>query len=234
MRRILIAASLMVVFTLCIGLPAHSADPPTGDADELKIVLVQLDPNQNITTSNAYDPKFEAKRIDLNVAYDDVLLNIDELSLTEDEMEDAGCFMPSIKLIYKDYTYVISSFCNSAVKFKNASPYVTSNVVITNDFVFTKSVVDYLTKLQGQHFRQDLMTVYNTQVQQYLAKINEVDPSLLTQPDDMAVFGDFSDFNIDDSVVNSGTTNLDIFNDPFGNPFGAGSTGWDDWSSFKF
>jgi len=233
MRRILQVAGLMVVLAVSSCQFAHAADPPVGDNNELKVILVQLDPNQNITTTNCFDLKFEAKRTDLNLTYDDVLLNIGELALTEDEMEDAGCFMPSVKLVYKDYTYVISPFCNSSVKFQNSAPFVTSSTILPTDFVFTKSVVEYLQKLQNQYFRQDLMAVYNTQVQQYLAKINDVDASMLGQTDDMAVFGDFSDFNIDDSVVSPPAT-LDIFNDPFSNPFSGGNMGWNDFSGFDF
>ncbi|MEL6653984.1 MAG: hypothetical protein AAFQ87_24585, partial [Bacteroidota bacterium] len=62
------------------------------------------------------------------------------------------CFVPEIKLVYESHTYVISLYCAKVVKYRNKTPWFTSQERLKNDLLLTPRMVTFLDNLRQQHF----------------------------------------------------------------------------------
>jgi hypothetical protein len=131
------------------------------DNFEPKVIVIQLNPALKPDRFNCFDARFDAYPFTLTLTNRDVLNRLDEIGLTEEVIESEGCFVPLAKLVFKDFTYIISPNCANSQKYKNTSPYVTSREMVENDFIYTESVVRFLDKIQNTYFRKELQEVYN-------------------------------------------------------------------------
>lgn len=169
--------------------------------DKEKVIVALIDVDNVANIENCYLKKYEKKRMTIHLDENEVLSNLLDYTETEDVLSDANCFIPNIKLIYKDYTYVMSTFCTAVVKFRNEAPYKTSSDRLVNDFVFTESTLEYLEKLV-KDFKGPIM-YDSTTVEQY-SNLNFTDAQ---QNKDEDSFGFDSDDDLDNDIVSE---NIDL------------------------
>jgi hypothetical protein len=149
---VFLAASLSLSGDPATMNPAGSktALPPANDLE--KIILVDVDITAAADAPKCYSSNYDKKRVEVQVEFDDPLNNLTDFVMEGDALENAGCFLPELKIIYADFTYVISLYCGSVVKYKNTSPYVPSNVKVANDLEVTEDLLNYLRNKHKQYF----------------------------------------------------------------------------------
>jgi hypothetical protein len=187
-----VVVSLCVLAALLLPLigSAQATNPVPDDDD---VIIIAMDPQKPVTKQNAWQKQFDVKTVRLNPAKNDELLHLEELAGNEVPFkESANCFLPSLKLVYKDYTYVISTYCASVVKYKNSAPFVPSAQIIPNDLSLTESVIDELENNQVQHLKTNLIANFKYCATKYpqervlqngksLSKEEEEEEELLTK-----------------------------------------------------
>ncbi len=137
-------------------------------ADDDDVIIIAMDPQRPVTKQNAWQKQFDVKTVRLNPTKNDELLHLEELAGNEVPFkESVNCFLPSLKLVYKDYTYVISTYCASVVKYKNSAPFIPSAQILPNDLLLTESVVDQLEENQVQHLKTNLLANFKYCVSKY-------------------------------------------------------------------
>lgn len=131
-------------------------------ADEDKVVLAQLAIDPIPDPDKAYLSEYELKRIVLPLGPDSPLALLPEglAADDDDKLATGGCFVPTHKLIYADYTYVLSTYCTNARKFKNTSAFVTGTQELPNDLVFTEPLLMYLEQLHAKNFKPEARAIY--------------------------------------------------------------------------
>lgn len=172
--------------------------PPTGTAqlpppeDLEKVILVDVDISTTADAAKCYAPTFDKKRVEVQVEFDDPLNNLTDFVMESDPIESADCFLPEMKIIYTDYTYVISLYCGSVVKYKNSAAYTPSNLKVANDLEVTEELLQYLRNKHKQYFGP-----YNPAISSRLCpgrKIADVSP----EPGDDPLLGDDKDPELDE------------------------------------
>jgi hypothetical protein len=151
--------------------PATEAKPATQTAaadNDGKVIVVQLNHTALPAPEASYKAEYEIKRVEVLLTPDNPLANVTEAGETDEKLSDGGCFIPTVKLVYDDYTYVLSTFCTSARKFKNTAPFVTGTEMLPSDFVFTDAVLGYLEQVHAQHFKPDYKEIYHALAQSYV------------------------------------------------------------------
>jgi len=103
-----------------------------------------------------YTTRYDQKRVKIEYAFEDTINYLADFVYEEDPMHGPDCFIPEMKLVFKYYTYVVSIYCTSAIKYKNSAPYKASSTRMKNDLIFTPSVYDYLNRLKAEHFEGEL------------------------------------------------------------------------------
>ena len=126
--------------------------PPVQTQQTEKVIVVQLDVQFPEQAGKCYTSSFDKKKIELAVEFDDTINFLPDFVYEEDPIEGPGCFMPQMKLIFQDYTYVLSLYCTSVLKYKNSAPFVASSSKMENDLEITESVLVYLKKLHRRYF----------------------------------------------------------------------------------
>lgn len=122
-----------------------------------RVYLVWLEVQRPSDVAHCYTERYDRQRVALDITYQDPLSDLADYSFAEDEMEGPDCFLPELKLIYKNYTYIVSLYCTKMIKYQNASPYTPSNRRIRSDVLVTESIYEYLNDLRVEHFgRQTL------------------------------------------------------------------------------
>ncbi len=136
------------------------------DLDD-QVILVQLELNEKLLISSYWNSyEIENKRIMLHLSDDDPLADIESIEEDEDNVnQTSNCFIPSLKLIYKDYTYFISSLCNKIKKFENSKPFLTSDKELPCNLTYSSELSRSLEKYQAIFFGPSYKTEYSTFVQ---------------------------------------------------------------------
>lgn len=138
-----------------------------------QVILVQLELNEKLLVSSYWNSyEIENKRIILHLSDDDVLSDI-ESSEEDDEnlTQSTNCFIPSLKLIYKDYTYLISSLCNKVKKFENSKPFVTSDKELPCTVTYSSELSSSLEKYQAIFFGPTYKNEYSSFAQKNSSKL---------------------------------------------------------------
>ncbi len=142
--RILICLLLSALFYF------PSARAQMADMDRMFLVLVNVEKPADIAL--CYTTKFDKKRVAIDFAFEDTINYLSDFIYEEEELYGPDCFVPEMKLIFRHYTYIVSLYCTSAIKYKNSAPFTTSSVRMKNDLVFTSSVYQFLNRLKVRHF----------------------------------------------------------------------------------
>jgi hypothetical protein len=140
-----------LVLGLSLVLPSAVSAPPKAE-DDLKVILVDLNVKTPADAGKCYGPTFDAKRVELNLEIDDPLNTLEDFALSEDPLEGPDCFMPEIKVIFREYTYIFSMYCTSVKKYGNSQPFIPSAKALRPDIEMTESVVELLDDLRKKYF----------------------------------------------------------------------------------
>lgn len=114
--------------------------------------LVQVDVKEASEIALIYTTRFDIKKVQITYAFEDTINSLMDFIYEEDPLVGPECFVPELKLIYRDYTYVFSIHCSKVIKFANTAPHVPSSRRLKNDLIVTQGMLDYLTDLRTSHF----------------------------------------------------------------------------------
>lgn len=142
---------LPLVLGLSLVLPSTVAVPAQAQED-LKVILVDLNVKKPEDAPRCYANTFDSKRVELSIDIDDPLNTLEDFALSEDPLEGPDCFMPELKVIFREHTYVFSMYCTSVKKYGNSAPYMPSSKALRPDVQMTESVVQLLDELRKKHF----------------------------------------------------------------------------------
>lgn len=126
-----------------------AATPPNGKAF---MYLIGMQINDMKDVSLCYSTQNDLNRIKIEYEVDDTINILEDFALSEDPMPSPDCFVPELKLIFKNYTYVVSMYCTSVVMFKNSAPYTPSPTKLKTDLEITESVYTFLNKQKKKNF----------------------------------------------------------------------------------
>lgn len=101
----------------------------------------------------SYSTQNDVGKVKIPFEIEDTINRLDDFVLMEDPIPSLETFVPELKLIYKNYTYVVSMYCTSIIKYKNSEPFTPSTTKLQTDIVFTPTVYSYLNKLKRKHFK---------------------------------------------------------------------------------
>lgn len=121
--------------------------------DENFMYLISMQVTDLKQVPLCYSGQNDIARVKIPFTTEDTINRLEDFALTEDELNSPDCFVPEMKMIFKNYTYVISMYCTTVKMFKNSAPYTPSATQLKTDFAFTQSVYMYLNKLKKKHFK---------------------------------------------------------------------------------
>lgn len=198
MKGLLFRFSFLLIGVLMIS--ATGIGISNSPADLEKVILVDLDVKTPQDAPKAYSTKFDRKRIELDVPYDDKILTLEDYSLAEDALEGPDCFFPQLKMIFRTDTYVFSLYCTRVIRYKNQSPYVPSGKRTQSDIKVTQSVLSLLQDTYKEHFGDNFdLEVANRFVKR--EKLKEIDNTV----DDSSLLNDDEDSNEDKDLEKDAT-----------------------------
>lgn len=117
-----------------------------------QVRVVELDPTLGLSPRAYAEGKGELKKFDLSVDGSSPLTALPQFVDRETPVLETNCFYPDLKLVYRDYTYVVSTHCASIYKFRNLKPWETSRYPLADDFIYTESLVRYFHTLRDSLF----------------------------------------------------------------------------------
>lgn len=169
---------LPLVLGLSLVLPSVVSTPVSAQ-DDLKVILVDLKVKTPADAPKCYGSAFDAKRVELSLDIDDPLNTLEDFALSEDPLEGPDCFMPELKVIFREYTYVFSMYCTSVKKYGNSAPYIPSAKGLRPDIEMTESVVELLDQLRKKYFGSTvdpkIAAVFNKPIKLVEDKIDDSD-----------------------------------------------------------
>lgn len=140
-----------LVLGLSLVLPSANSVPAQTQEDP-KVILVDLKVKTPADAPKCIGTTFDSKRVELPLDIDDPLNTLEDFAMGEDPLEGPDCFMPEMKVIFREYTYIFSMYCTSVKKYGNSQPYVPSSKALRPDIEMTESVVEILDELRKKHF----------------------------------------------------------------------------------
>jgi len=149
------------------------------------VILVQIDPRIDMDPAEMYANTNEAARYQLSATEAGPLLTPN----TGAGYQEAGCFIADFKLIYRDYTYVLSTYCTHALKFKNSAAFTPSSQRMPADFQFTNERLDKIEKTS--------MRVFSSDFSEYFQQLQLADEQFIDE-DDLPDTPDPAEYSLDD------------------------------------
>ncbi|MEM7367029.1 MAG: hypothetical protein AAF587_00440 [Bacteroidota bacterium] len=140
--------AVLLLSSLCFTFSSLSAQ--FLEKDHLQLVLLEVSKPEDV--AKCYTSEFHKQEVQIPFAFEDTINNLGDFEFEEEPMEGPDCFVPDLKLIYREYTYIISLYCSKVMKFKNKTPHTPSSKRIENDLVMTPTAFSYLQGLKKQHF----------------------------------------------------------------------------------
>ncbi len=136
-----------------------------GQAGQERVYLVWLEVQRPSDVAHCYTERFDRQRVVLDIPIDDPLVDLADYAFGAEEMEGPDCFIPELKLIYRNYTYIVSLYCTKVIKYQNASPFTPSNRRVKSDLLISEDVYTYLSDLRVRHFgRQSISSGLLSQI----------------------------------------------------------------------
>lgn len=140
--------AMFLLFPLCFSF--FSLQAQFLEKDHLQLVLLEVSKPEDV--AKCYTSEFHKKEVKIPYAFEDTINNLSDFEFEEEPMEGPDCFVPDLKLVYREYTYIISLYCSKVMKFQNKAPHTPSGKRIDNDLLMTPSAFSYLQCLKKQHF----------------------------------------------------------------------------------
>lgn len=167
---------LLTVWVMVFGMPAIHAQVESRET----MYLVQVDVKTAEDIALCYTTRFDLKKVKIEYLVEDSINNLNDFIFEEEPLVGPECFIPELKLVFRDYTYVVSLHCSKVIKFANAAPHVPSSQRLKNELIVTQSMVDYLNSLRVANFGSEIPS------QGLLAKVVTSEPfDELSDEDDM-------------------------------------------------
>lgn len=136
-----------------IAQPGMTPKTVASPQDENFMYLISMQVTDLKQVPLCYSGQNDLTRVKIPFTTEDTINRLEDFALTEDELNSPDCFVPEMKMIFKNYTYVVSMYCTTVKMFKNSAPYTPSATQLKTDFAFTQSVYMYLNKLKKKHFK---------------------------------------------------------------------------------
>ncbi|MDX2250571.1 MAG: hypothetical protein SF052_27565 [Bacteroidia bacterium] len=143
---------LLTVWVLVFGAPAMKGQIESQET----MYLVQVDVKTAEDIALCYTTRFDLKKVKIMYSVEDSINNLDDFIYEEDPLVGPECFIPELKLLFRDHTYVISLHCSKVIKFANTAPHVPSSQRLKNDLIVTQSMIDYLNRLRVANFGNEI------------------------------------------------------------------------------
>jgi hypothetical protein len=181
-----IGLQLVLAFVGNQGLLAQSEEQ-TND----QVILVQVLTEPPLDAYQALSVAAERSRVVFTLNDGQLLLPTmltEPVGEFQESIGSAGCFFANLKLVYRDYTYVVSTYCTDARKFENESPYQAGKRELINDLVFTEELLTYLAQVQQLHFKPDFAELYQQLAPYYVA------PAPAALPDSVWLVPEFEQY----------------------------------------
>lgn len=140
---------------ICLGCLAFlllSVAPGPRAQEAMKVIFVDLKVPGPADAGKAYTNVFDRKSVEINVSPDDPISLFEDYSMMEDALDGPECFMPEVKLIFEQHTYIFSLYCTAVVKYSNSAPYTPSSKKVPADIEVTESVLEYLKAARKKYF----------------------------------------------------------------------------------
>ncbi|MCB0846417.1 MAG: hypothetical protein KDD63_02005 [Bacteroidetes bacterium] len=120
------------------------------EQDNMYLVLLDMKKSSDIAL--CYSTNFDKSKVKITYAFEDSINYLSDFIYEEEALIGPECFIPELKLVFRNYTYVVSLYCSKVIKYENKSAFVTSSKRMQNDLIFTESVMSYLKRLKQTHF----------------------------------------------------------------------------------
>ncbi|WNJ20939.1 hypothetical protein [Pontibacter sp. G13] len=142
-----------IFLTLCtLSLCTLMAQPQATEPEMEQAFLVLLNVTKPADIPKCYTTQFDVDRVKLTFSVEDTINNLPDYILFEEALPAPECFIPDLKVIYRDHTYVVSLYCSRVMKYVNASPYTPSEKRVSSDFIMTDGSLDYLRRMKMHYF----------------------------------------------------------------------------------
>jgi hypothetical protein len=151
-RNFYSAVFLVALFSCFAAIPFSKVHAQATADEKPYMFLVALDVADMKDVPVCFTTKCDKDRIKIYLDQDENIDNLTVLSSSEDDMKGPEGFIPEIKLVYKNYTYIVSMYCTAIKMYKNETPYTPSATEMKSDLEMTSSVYAYLYRLKKQYF----------------------------------------------------------------------------------
>lgn len=128
-----------------------------------KVILVQIDPTLELEPEDSYGSENEVARHEMDLSNHPELRNPTQRPSGQGVYRDAGCFLADYKLIYRDVTYVLSTYCTSSLKFKNDAPFQPGPTQLPSDLVISDGLLDAVEKTGRRVFTKNFASYFEQQ-----------------------------------------------------------------------
>lgn len=149
-----------LLWALLVALPTLVSAQVTTSGLEQEVYVYQIDPFAGATVEDCYLPKYERNKIKLTIDLNSPFFDVNTSQAGQEVVEDVGCFMPTHKLVYEEFTYLVSTYCASSRKFANSAPYVTSARQLPSDLIFTDVLQAELERIHTVNFKPGFKEIY--------------------------------------------------------------------------
>ncbi len=150
MKRTLLIPLCVLVGVLAVAFAPNTVLSEKRDTE--KIILVDLNVESPKDAAKAFSSQFDRERVVVDLPYDDPLFTLEDYALAEDALDGPDCFLPQLKMIFREDTYIFSMYCTSVVRYRNTAPYKTSSKLARSDIKVTESVLDFLQDTHKKYF----------------------------------------------------------------------------------
>ncbi|MCS6904240.1 MAG: hypothetical protein RML72_08715 [Bacteroidia bacterium] len=157
---------ILILLTSCSFILIVNAQTPE------VVWVAQIDPSLQFSVEQALKETSERKRLKFFFSPQDTLHNLHKFLDFQEPILEIDCFIPNLKIIYRRYTYLISTHCGKILKFENKAPFEPAPIPLATDFLLTLSSLDYLQRFQQKYF----FTAY----QSYFEQLEQQLPSAKT------------------------------------------------------
>jgi hypothetical protein len=137
---------LLLLLYACANLNSSFAQNSSLQANQ--VVVVMLNPAEVVPAEIIVTLQNDGMRDTLTLTGRDTLSQLPVFVDREPAVVEVNCFYPDVKLVFRDHTYIISTHCGIIQKYKNRAPFHSAFKPITNDFIFTPSLIGYFTRLK--------------------------------------------------------------------------------------
>ncbi|MFO0398011.1 MAG: hypothetical protein ACK50T_00155, partial [Sphingobacteriia bacterium] len=126
----------------------------------LKVVFIQMDPSRPVSFADSYRSTLDLQKVSQDLPLHHPLLHLADYTDKEPVVFNSSCidpiaeacFLPEMKMVLSDVTYVFGNHLAHAIKFKNTAPYSPGPQMLPLDFLFTETTLLAANQVRDQLF----------------------------------------------------------------------------------